>query len=193
MTTVAPIALGSGPDAVLWEAPAFGAIPQSIAALEGIEREARDEGFARGHAEGLAQGQAEVRRLVARLEGIADAFTRPLAGLDNEIETALASLATEIAGALVRENYIEQPERMAALVREAVVSAGEMARNIEVRVHPDDLQMLRPLLPNVSGMVPDISLARGDVRVHAEHVRIDARLATRLKRVLDNLSANPAE
>jgi len=193
MTTVAPIALGSGPDAVLWEAPAFGAIPQSIAALEGIEREARDEGFTRGHAEGLAQGQAEVRRLVARLEGIADAFTRPLAGLDNEIETALASLATEIAGALVRENYIEQPERMAALVREAVVSAGEMARNIEVRVHPDDLQMLRPLLPNVGGMVPDISLARGDVRVHAEHVRIDARLATRLKRVLDNLSANPAE
>jgi len=193
MTTVAPIALGSGPDAVLWEAPAFGAIPQSIAALEGIEREARDEGFTRGHAEGVAQGQAEVRRLVARLEGIADAFTRPLAGLDNEIETALASLATEIAGALVRENYIEQPERMAALVREAVVSAGEMARNIEVRVHPDDLQMLRPLLPNVGGMVPDISLARGDVRVHAEHVRIDARLATRLKRVLDNLSANPAE
>jgi flagellar assembly protein FliH len=193
MSTVAPITVGSGPDAVLWEAPAFGAIPQSIAALEGIEREARDEGFARGHAEGLAQGQAEVRRIVARLEGIADAFTRPLTGLDNEIEHALASLATEIAGALVRENYTEQPERMAALVREAVASAGEMARAIEVRVHPEDLQMLKPLLPSVGGMVPDISLARGDVRVHAEHVRIDARLATRLKRVLDNLSADSAE
>ena len=193
MTMVAPIVLGSGPDAVLWEAPAFGAVPQSIAALEQIESAARDEGFARGHAEGFAQGQAEVRRLIARLEGIADAFTRPLAGLDDEIENALASLATEIAGALVRENYTEQPERMAALVREAIVSAGEMARAIEVRVHPDDLQMLRPLLPNVSGMVPDISLARGDVRVHAEHVRIDARLATRLKRVLDNLSAKSAE
>lgn len=194
MTMVAPIALGSGPDAVLWEAPAFGSLaPQSIAALEGVESAAREEGFARGHAEGFAQGQTEVRRLIARLEGIADAFTRPLAGLDDEIENALASLATEIAGALVRENYTEQPERMAALVREAIVSAGEMARTIEVRVHPEDLQMLRPLLTNVSGMVPDISLARGDVRVHAEHVRIDARLATRLKRVLDNLSAKPNE
>ncbi len=193
MPMVAPIAFAAESDAIRWEAPAFGSgAPQSIAALEEIERAARDEGFARGQAEGFAQGQADVRRLVARLEGIADAFTRPLAGLDNDIERALAALATEIAGALVRENYIEQPERMAALVREAIVSAGEMARAVEVRVHPDDLHMLRPLLSNPAGLVPDISLARGDVRVHAEHVRIDARLPSRLKRVLDNLSAKPA-
>jgi flagellar assembly protein FliH len=194
MPMVAPMSLDSMPDAVLWEAPAFGAVaPPAIADLEEIERAAHDEGFARGHAEGIAQGQAEVRRLIAKLDGIADAFTRPLAGLDAEIERALASLATEIAGALVRESYIADPERMGALVREAVVSAGEMARHIEVRVHPEDLQMLRPLLPSVSGLVPDISLSRGDVRVHAEHVRIDARLATRLKRVLDNLSAKTNE
>jgi len=192
MPMVAPMSFDS--DAVRWEAPAFGAVaPPAIADLEEIEKAAHDEGFARGHAEGVAQGQAEVRRLVAKLEGIADAFTRPLAGLDNEIEQALASLATEIAGALVRESYIADPERMAALAREAVASAGEMARHVEVRVHPEDLQMLRPLLPNVSSLVPDISLSRGDVRVHAEHVRIDARLATRLKRVLDNLSSGPAE
>jgi flagellar assembly protein FliH len=194
MQVVAPMSSESSPDAVRWEAPAFGSVaPPGIADLEEIERAVREDGFARGHAEGFAQGQADVRRLVARLEGITDAFTRPLAGLDNDIEHALAALATEIAGALVRQNYIEQPERMAALVREAIVSAGEMARALEVRVHPDDLQMLRPLLPEVPGLVPDISLARGDVRVHAEHVRIDARLATRLKRVLENLSAKPTE
>jgi len=194
MPMVAPMSLDSGPDAVRWQAPAFGAVaPPAIADLEEIEKAARDEGFARGHAEGVAQGQAEVRRLVAKLEGIADAFMRPLAGLDTEIENALASLATEVAGALVRERFIADPERMAALVREAVASAGEMARHVEIRVHPDDLLMLRPLLPTVGGLVPDISLSRGDVRVHAEHVRIDARLATRLKRVLDNLTAGPAE
>lgn len=194
MQMVAPMSFDSGPDAVRWEAPAFGAIaPPAIADLEEIEKAARDEGFARGHAEGVAQGQTEVRRLIAKLEGIADAFTRPLAGLDTEIENALASLATEIAGALVRESYIADPERMAALVREAVANAGEMARHVEIRVHPEDLQMLRPLLASVNGLVPDISLSRGDVRVHAEHVRIDARLATRMKRVLENLNAKPTE
>src|SRR3954470_19043823 len=115
MQVVAPMTLESSPDAVRWEAPAFGSVaPLGIADLEEIERAAREDGFARGHAEGFAQGQADVRRLIARLEGIADAFTRPLAGLDNDIERALAALATEIAGALVRQNYIEQPERMAA-------------------------------------------------------------------------------
>ncbi len=175
-------------DAVRWEAPAFNAAPPPVVDLAQIEQLARDDGFARGHAEGLAQGQGEARRLVARLESLVDAFIRPLAGLDTEIEQALAALATEIAGALLREKYIAQPEHLAALVREAVASAGDSTRPVEVRLHPDDVTMLRPLLPDMSRLVADVTLARGDVRVHADAVRIDARLGTRLKTVLDNLT-----
>jgi flagellar assembly protein FliH len=186
-------AAASNPDTVLWEAPAFGrASPLAVADLEEIERAAREEGFTRGHADGYAQGQADLRRVVARMEGIADAFSRPLAGLDNEIEHALAALATQIAGALVRDTYATDPQKMVALVREAIASAGTVARSTEVRVHPEDLAMLRPLMNDISTFVPDISLARGDVRVHTENVRIDARLATRLKSILDNLHAEPA-
>ncbi len=187
--SVIDAAVAAGPAAVLWEAPAFGGnSPLAVADLEEIERAARDEGFTRGHADGFAQGQTDVRRLIARMEGLVDAFSRPLAGLDNEIEHALAALATQIAGALVRESYRADPQKMAALVREAIASAGGIERSTEVRIHPDDLAILRPLMTDISTFVPDISLARGDVRVHTENVRIDARLGTRLDTILDNLS-----
>ena len=187
---MAVIEATTGTDAVLWEAPAFGAAPPpAVADLERIERMAREEGHASGRAEGLAQGQTEVRRLVAHLEGLIDAFAKPLAELDAEIESALAALAVEIAGALVRAEYVADAEKLAALVREAVAGAGDTTRAAEIRLHPDDVTLLRPLLSDLSRITADHTLSRGDVRVHADTVRIDARLSTRLASVLENLAA----
>lgn len=186
MAVIDPASLSS--DAVRWEAPAFDGAPPPLVDIAQIEQLAHDDGYARGHAEGLAQGQAEVRRLAARLENLVDAFIRPLAGLDSEIESALARLATEIAGALVREKYAIEPGHLAALVREAVAAVGDSARPVEVRLHPEDVTMLRPLLADGSNLVADTTLARGDVRVHADSVRIDARLSTRMTQTLEQLT-----
>ena len=194
MTHSATVDAALAPDAVLWEAPAFGApaSPPAVAALEDIERAAREEGYAAGHAEGFGQGQAEVRRLLARLESLLDAFRRPLAGLDADVEGALAELATQIAGTLLRAHYAAAPQALAQLVHEAVASVGDTARHVDVRLHPDDLVMLKPLLADVSKLTADMSLSRGDVRVHADSVRVDARLATRLDAVLAELGSAQA-
>ncbi len=181
-------AVRAEPMAVRWEAPSLAAVapPPSLAELESIERSAREEGFSRGYADGIAQAQGEMRRTIARLEGLIDALARPLAELDVEITDALARLAATMAGALLRETYVDQPERLAALAAEAIASVGDGGRALELRLHPDDLEAIRPLLATdiAARLTPDPGLARGDVRVHAENVRIDARLATRLERIV---------
>lgn len=163
--------------------------PPSLEEIESIQRAAHEEGHAAGHAEGLAAAQIEMRRLQARLEGILDAFSRPLAELDQEVEQALVELAARIAGTLIRQHYREHPELLAALTREAIASLGERPRSVEVRLHPEDLEAVAPLLPEASGtrLVPDPALARGDLRVHAEDVRLDARMATRIEQILPRL------
>jgi flagellar assembly protein FliH len=195
------------PDAQVWDLPPLGApdrrpgqaaaepLPQppSLEEIEAIQREAHEEGYAAGRAEGLANAQAEMRRLQARLEGILDAFSRPLAELEGELELALVELAARIAGALTRQAYREQPELLARLTRETIDSLGERPRNLEVRLHPEDLEAVEPLLPPNTGarFIGDPALARGDVRVHAEDVRLDARLATRIEQILPRLLAEP--
>lgn len=197
---------GDSPEPRRWEVPALDApaavetitdveepLPQppSLEQIEAIQHAAHEEGFAAGHAEGLAQAQAEMRRLQARLEGILDAFSRPLADLEGEVEQALTELAARVAGALVRRAYTQEPELLAKLTREAIDSLGEKPRSVEVRLHPEDLEAVEPLLPAVSGvrMHADPALARGDLRVHAEDVRLDARLSTRLEQMLPRLLA----
>ena len=155
--------------------------------IQAIQDNAEKDGFEQGHADGLAQGQAEVRRLIAQIEGILDNFSRPLVRLENEVVAALGELAVRIAGNLVGRAYEAEPELLAQLVNEAVDAVGGAAREVEVRLHPDDIAALTPVLslsPN-QRLTPDLSLSRGDLRVHAETVRIDGTLDARLRGALD--------
>lgn len=185
--------------ATRWEAPDLTPPPPraapSVEELEAIERAARQEGFARGHAEGYAQGQAEVRRLIAQMEGLIDSFARPLAQLDGEVEAVLAELAVQVAGALLGRAYQAEPQLLADLVAEAVRLAGNGGREVEVRLHPDDLAQIKPLLAAQAGarLHADTTLARGDVRVHAEALRLDGSLSARLRSALCELTAARGE
>lgn len=146
-------------------------------------------GHAEGHAEGLAAGQAEIRRLTAQIEGIVDNFSRPLARLEDEVVQALGDLAVRIAGALVGRAYQADPALLASLVQQALSTLGASQRPVQVRLHPDDLDCLAPLLelPADTSLTADPNLARGDLRVHTESVRIDGSLQARLQAALNTL------
>jgi len=163
--------------------------PPTLEEIQAIQDSAEKEGFSHGHAEGFAQGQAEVRRVVAQMEGILDNFSRPLVRLENEAVAALGELAVRIAGSLVGRAYEVDPELLAQLVAEGVDAVGGSSREVEVRLHPDDIAALAPLLTlsPQQRLVPDPALGRGDLRVHAESVRIDGTLEARLRGALDKV------
>jgi|SRR5690554_5836118 len=198
--------------AVRWQAPALDAAdpaagapgdggqapplrPPSLEEIQQIRDEAQREGREEGRAEGFAQGQAEVRRLAAQIEGILDNFSQPLARLEDEVVAALGELAVRIAGGLVGRAYRADPTLLADLVGEAVDTVGGTGRDVEVRLHPEDLAELTPLLSlmPVTRLLADPGLARGDLRVHAESVRIDGSLDARLRGVLDNVLQRTGE
>lgn len=156
------------------------------AEVQAVIDAARDEGFSAGYKEGLAGGQADIRRTMAQIEGVLDSFTQPLARLDNEVMDALAGLAMRIAGALVGREIQADPTLLATLSRQALEAIGSDARNVALHLHPDDLNTIGPQLelPEHVRMVADAQLARGDLRVHSESLRIDAGLEARLKAAL---------
>lgn len=188
-------ALAAAPVAVRWIAPGLAAGGASARSaplpskedLQAMQQAACTEGYARGHSEGLAAGQGEIRRMVAQIEGVLDSFTRPLARLDGEITDALAELAVRIAGTLLGRAYAADPTLLANLVREALDAVGNSSREIELRLHPDDLGVLAPHLAGLEGvrLTSSSTLARGELHLHSESVRIDGTLAARLQSCLE--------
>jgi flagellar assembly protein FliH len=177
-------------DAALWRVPALDAPPPpkppSIEELQRIEDAARKEGYEAGRREGFKAGEAEVRKLIAQIEGVVEAMARPLGRLEDDVHGALGHLAVRIAGALVGRAYEAEPELLADLVRTALEAVGPGQRDIELRLHPDDAKVLKPWLPNWpdARLVVDPQLARGDLRIHGDGVRIDARSDARLQAAL---------
>ncbi|WP_411834819.1 FliH/SctL family protein [Pseudoxanthomonas mexicana] len=167
--------------------------PPSVEEIQAIEQAAYDEGMERGrsegYAEGFAQGQQDVRRLAAQIEGILDNFSRPLDRLENEVVAALSELAVRIAGSLVGRAYQADPVLLQELATTALDAVGGANREVEVRMHPDDIAAVAPVLSLMPAtrLTADTALSRGDLRVHAESVRIDGTLEARLRGALETV------
>jgi flagellar assembly protein FliH len=183
-----------------WQLPNFDAAlarPPTAEQIESIEAAAYQDGFQRGQSEGFTAGQQAVLLQAQRLQSLVDHIMRPLAHLDEEVERALVDLAGAIARRLLHDEITAQPERVIALVREALAGLPPQLRSLRLQVHPGDEALLREHLsapPDVQDfrIVPDPDLRPGDCRVHTESALVDARLDRRVRVIAEALAGDGA-
>ena len=181
-----------------WELPNVGVGPTASAAanapsqptvreLAALEQQAREEGYAAGHAEGMAAAQQQLRQRLAELDALYDAAARPLQQLDEQTGQELAQLAMIVARRVIAHELQLSPALVVQAVRQAAGALPAATRELRVHLHPADLALLRE-----SGaaethwqLLADTTLARGDCRLESERSRLDARLETRLAAMID--------
>lgn len=162
----------------------------TVAEIEAIERQAREEGFNAGLNEGRAMARRELEAQVARLQALFAAVERPFADLDGDVAGDLAMLATVIAERVLGYEIATRPEKIVEVVRQAVEVLPAASRQLKIHLHPADAAIVREHRSSVDHegtVVDDAALARGDVRLESEHSRLDARVRTRLAAVIDGV------
>jgi flagellar assembly protein FliH len=181
-----------------WEPPQVGrAVPApvedapppgpTVAELEDIERQAREEGYAAGLAEGRAAAKQQLDEQLARLEALCSAAARPLNDFDDATGQELARLAMVMARRVVARELQLDPGLIEQAVREAAAALPSATRELRVWVHPDDLNLLRELGASEPHWRFDSNpaLSRGDCMLESARSRLDARVETRLAAVID--------
>ncbi|KJV36293.1 flagellar assembly protein FliH [Luteibacter yeojuensis] len=162
----------------------------TVAELEAIERQAREEGFNAGLNEGRAMARRELAAQVARLDALFAAVERPFAELDNDVAGDLAALATLIAERVLGYDIAARPEKILDVVHQAVDALPAASRHIKIHLNPADAALVREHRSGTDHegtVVDDAALERGDVRLESEHSRLDARVRTRLAAVIDSV------
>jgi flagellar biosynthesis/type III secretory pathway protein FliH len=98
-----------------------------------------------------------------------------------EAEASIATLALAVARRLVADDLEARPERVRAIVLEALDRVRRATR-ARVRVHPSDAAQLLDLqaLDGHAEVVADPSIERGGCLVESELGEVDARLEVRL-------------
>ncbi|WP_298289517.1 FliH/SctL family protein [Thiomonas sp.] len=154
-------------EAVYAQAEARGFAEGRDAGLE----QGRREGFAAGQAEGLQAGRQQAQQEREALRAMMSRLTQPLAQLDAEAETALVALALELARQVVLHELRTQPEALVPIVRQALAACPAQAGAAALRLHPQDVELLRSAAPDLEGsgvtLLADEHLERGDVVVQA--------------------------
>jgi flagellar biosynthesis/type III secretory pathway protein FliH len=134
---------------------------------------------------GRAAGLAEVAGLAITLRE-REARAAELA-LDRVVELARL-LAERLLGHVLRVN----PAEIASLASQTLAEAGG-ARRVEIRANPEDVPLLQSATSafdpdrRVHAVIPDESLARGDLRLNTELGMIDASLGPELGRLAERL------
>ncbi|MEO0576620.1 MAG: flagellar assembly protein FliH [Pseudomonadota bacterium] len=187
-----------------WEAPHFPP-PESIPTageLEALQQQIYDEtykqawseGHDAGFAKGLADGSDELAQRLTLLRNSLAAIAGPLDSLGDELETQLLQMVSRLVGRLFRRQLELDPDSIIGLVRDAVARLPAASRDIQVHVHPDDVERLTALISSGDGadserwsLVADAALTRGGCHIHSASSEIDARVETRIERMVNDL------
>ncbi len=168
-------------------APVEPVMQPTVRDLEALEQQARDEGYAAGQAEGLAAARDLMNSRMARLDALLDAAARPLHAMDELVELELARLAMTVARQVLAHELRTSPDLVVEAVRQAALALPSASGSLRVRLHAEDLSLLRTLdvAEEHWQLVADPTLQRGDCLLETERSRLDARLETRLAAVVD--------
>lgn len=180
-------------------------------------REAEERATVRGHAAGYAAGhrQAEAESALrsqqldealdrmtrdrhAEIEGVVRSLDDVRNAFHGELDRGLAvtaeqllHLAVDLAETIVGRSLADEKASVeAALGR--VLAAADDEVVLEIRLHPADLALVPRAGFGDVRLVPDASLARGDATASLDAGGIDARLASAVRRVRDDLDAGAA-
>lgn len=191
-----------------WELPKFAGAPRgeaeassqsppqpTVRELEALEQQARDEGYAAGQAEGRAAADVQLKQKMAELVALYSAAAQPLAELDKQTGHELVRLATLVASRVIGRELKLSPELIAQSVREGAGALPSAHRELRIRLHPDDVSLLRELnVPEEHWQLnADPSLVRGDCQMESGRSRLDLRVKTRLAAVVDAVLGDDVE
>jgi flagellar assembly protein FliH len=170
--------------------PADGTLPtveQWRAKIHAARQAGYQEGYRDGMAglEGFKQGYAA--QMSAQFGGLVESFEAALAQQEQAIAQAIANAATQLARRVVRGELQARPALVAEVAREAVDAVLMSARQIVVRVHPEDLPFVaqgaaEALQARGARLVADPALTRGGCTIESDAGSIDVTIENRWSR-----------
>jgi flagellar assembly protein FliH len=169
----------------------------------------REQAWAAGFAQGRQQGEQETRaamtepvqqalqanalRMGELLHGMAD----QLLTSEQKISRQLLELACDIARQVVRQELTVNTRQLRTVIGEALEMVVDDGLPATVRMHPDDLALMKASLietlgENAPEFAADVTITPGGCLIHTPSMAVDATVEKRWARAVGNLGLSVA-
>ncbi|MEX1200544.1 MAG: flagellar assembly protein FliH [Methylophaga sp.] len=192
-----------------WEAPRMVSVedieqgkhkPLTVAAIEKLHEETRQEAFKNGYEEGhksgyeagIAAGQKHIKQQVAQWQKLIEHLNAPLSALDDQVEQDLLQLVQTLAQQFIQYELQLQPERVVDAMRAALAALPINDRKLKIFLHPQDVELVKAglALDHEDARwqwLEDPLLTRGGVRLETADTSVDASVEARLSRLIEKM------
>lgn len=155
--------------------------------LARLEREAYEKGFEQGRKDGLELEKKQIEEQRQQMETLFGELRSLKATLLRQAEQEAVLLSTRIARRIIREEIRSDPSVIQRTVRAALDLVADRSR-LAVTVHPEDMEEIRKILPELSNatqggrlqVTEDEAVDRGGCILETGFGRINATLSDQL-------------
>jgi len=157
---------------------------------------ARKQAYEEGHRDGMAALEAfkktHTAQIAARVGQLVQSFDAQWAQLEDQMAQALSRSAVLLARQVLRTELDTRPVLVQAVATEALNAVLMSARQVLVRVHPDDLPLVaegagEALQARGARLQADPNIQRGGCSVESDAGTIDATIENRWARAVQSL------
>lgn len=160
--------------------PATPAPPDPAQLLADAQAQGHAAGRAEGHAAGLTEGRAAAEADFAAARDAFLAVARNLAlqgpDLSDQLAALMATAVRDLAAQRAGQAIDALPKPFLTRIAKLADRVAQGMRSVTLRLNPDDLTALAPHLAgtDLDGAVltPDPTMARGDVEIRADGIRL---------------------
>jgi flagellar assembly protein FliH len=191
-----------------WQPGSFGAVPtrpgqsdqkpkgpteqEWLARIEATRQQAYEEGYRDGMAALEGFKKTHTAQMSARIGQLVQSFDDQWAQLESQMAEALSRSTALLARQVLRTELATQPALVQAVAAEALNAVLMSARQVLVRVHPDDLPLVaegagEALQARGARLQADPIIQRGGCSVESDAGTIDATIENRWARAVQAL------
>lgn len=171
--------------------------PQTVEEIEALQKQAYEEAKKAGYEEGLKNGLDEMKQKANKLQSMFNFFSQPLEEMDSEVEHQLADLSILLARQLLKKESSIDALHIHNLVHESLDYLPIKARDVRVRLNPDDIALLNQAEIDTNDQlwncVSDASVSSGGCIIESETSLIDASVETRVQQLVDQLNLHHSD
>jgi len=166
--------------------------PQTVEEIEALQKQAYDEARKAGHEAGLQEGLAEMSSQAKKLQAMFNFLQHPLQELDKQVEHQLTDLAILLAKQLLEKESKLDASHILNLVHNSLEYLPVKSRDIQVRLHADDIALLNQAEININeqswSCVADNTITPGGCVIESNASHIDSSVETRVQQLVDQLN-----
>ena len=164
----------------------------TVAELENLRQQSRQEGYAQGRDEGYADGIQQARNEAAQIHALMQNMQVSLNQVDEQLAQSLLDLSLEVANKMVCETLKVNPEIILKIISDAISNLPHFNQNAHLIMHPDDAELVRKQMGEQlthAGwkIFTDMQINRGGCRVETAHSQVDATTKARWQRIVESI------